>query len=65
MLEDGSSRIIQAVRDVFEIRDSEPKTDRDDGPSSSQCKVVLIGRGLGPDADPWQESFETFMAESE
>lgn len=55
--EDGSSRIIQAVRDVFEIRD--PKND---SLSTTQCKIVLIGRGLGPNVDPWKESFESFIA---
>ncbi|EHA22813.1 hypothetical protein ASPNIDRAFT_175519, partial [Aspergillus niger ATCC 1015] len=40
VLSDGSTKIIQAVRDVFEIRDSEPA----DG--KTQCKIVLIGRGL-------------------
>lgn len=60
-LDDGSSMIIQAVRDVFEIRDSEPR--RSDGQESStlQCKIVLIGRGLGPSVDPWRESFESFV----
>ncbi len=60
-LEDGSSKIIQAVRDVFEIRDSE-STQSDDGkPSPLQCKIVLIGRGLGPTVDPWRDSFESFV----
>ncbi|KAJ5172751.1 hypothetical protein N7492_005344 [Penicillium capsulatum] len=55
--EDGSSRIIQAVRDVFEIRDVE-----NESLSTTQCKIVLIGRGLGPSVDPWRESFESFIA---
>lgn len=56
--EDGSEKIIQAVRDVFEIRDSEsaPAAER-----KMQCKIVLIGRGLGPDAQPWQRSLEAFL----
>ncbi|KAG2413260.1 hypothetical protein HFD88_002449 [Aspergillus terreus] len=56
--EDGSEKIIQAVRDVFEIRDSEsaPTAER-----KMQCKIVLIGRGLGPDAQPWQRSLEAFL----
>ncbi|KAI2789155.1 COBW domain-containing protein 1 [Penicillium oxalicum] len=59
-LQDGSSRIIQAVRDVFEIRDAE--TTKDDGkPSQALCKIVLIGRGLGPTIDPWKESLESFI----
>jgi G3E family GTPase len=56
--EDGSEKIIQAVRDVFEIRDPEsaPAAER-----KMQCKIVLIGRGLGPDAQPWQRSLEAFL----
>lgn len=65
-LEDGSSKIIQAVRDVFEIRDADPAPDKgSDGSSTPQCKVVLIGRGLGEDVQPWQRSFEEFMARDE
>jgi G3E family GTPase len=60
-LEDGSSRIIQAVRDVFEIRDAEPTQSDEDQPSPVQCKIVLIGRGLGPTVDPWRDSFESFV----
>lgn len=64
VLVDGSSKTIQAVRDVFEIRDSDPAPDRSsgEGSSKSQCKVVLIGRGLGESAQPWQKSFEAFLA---
>lgn len=60
-LEDGSSKTIQAVRDVFEIRDSEPTQSDDDKPSPVQCKIVLIGRGLGPSVNPWRDSFESFV----
>lgn len=60
-LDDGSSKIIQAVRDVFEIRDSEPWKRNDQESSVVQCKIVLIGRGLGPSADPWRDSFESFV----
>ncbi|KAJ5666768.1 COBW domain-containing protein 1 [Penicillium macrosclerotiorum] len=60
-LEDGSNKIIQAVRDVFEIRDSEPTQSNGDETSVVQCKIVLIGRGLGPTADTWRESFESFV----
>ncbi|KAJ5175924.1 COBW domain-containing protein 1 [Penicillium canariense] len=62
-LDDGSNKIIQAVRDVFEIRDSEPMQHDEDKPSTFQCKIVLIGRGLGPTSDPWRESFESFIRE--
>ncbi|RAK93066.1 CobW domain protein [Aspergillus costaricaensis CBS 115574] len=57
VLSDGSTKIIQAVRDVFEIRDSEPA----DG--KNQCKIVLIGRGLGGDDGEraWQRSLEEWL----
>ncbi|KAJ5087381.1 hypothetical protein N7456_010997 [Penicillium angulare] len=63
VFEDGSSKIIQAVRDVFEIRDSErPREARGEGEEEKvQCKIVLIGRGLTADVDPWRESFEAFV----
>ncbi|KAI9934866.1 hypothetical protein MW887_000486 [Aspergillus wentii] len=60
VLEDGSSKIIQAVRDVFEIRDSESPAD-----PKSQCKIVLIGRGLGGDVEPWKENFEKFLTQDD
>ncbi|RDW90460.1 CobW family GTP-binding protein [Aspergillus mulundensis] len=60
---DGSSKIIQAVREVFEIRD-EVASSSDENQSKSQCKIVLIGRGLG-DVGPWQRSFEEFLAKGE
>lgn len=56
VLQDGSCKIIQAVREVFEIRDSEPKTG-----GGGDCKLVLIGRGLGQDAQPWRRNFEAFL----
>ncbi|PYI08239.1 cobW-domain-containing protein [Aspergillus sclerotiicarbonarius CBS 121057] len=59
VLDDGSTKIIQAVRDVFEIRDAEPAQD-----AKTQCKVVLIGRGLGVDAGSWQRSFEEVLVRS-
>ncbi|KAJ5243304.1 uncharacterized protein N7469_001631 [Penicillium citrinum] len=59
VLEDGSTRIIQAVRDVFEIRDAEPA--KEDGTGPTQCKIVLIGRGLGSSVEPWKESFESYV----
>jgi hypothetical protein len=62
ILNDGTSRIIQAVRDVFEIRDAEPIERDEERTQPLQCKVVLIGRGLGPSADPWRESFESCVA---
>lgn len=64
VLDDGSSKIIQAVRDVFEIRDSEPKAESNGDGSKPQCKIVLIGRGLG-NVQPWKSNFEAFMAQNE
>jgi len=61
ILNDGTSRIIQAVRDVFEIRDAEP-IDNEDKSKTLQCKIVLIGRGLGLSVEPWRESFESCLA---
>ena len=61
VLDDRSCKIIQAVRDVFEIRDAEAAPSGEDS-ATAQCKVVLIGRGLGSSVDPWQESFESFLA---
>lgn len=57
-LEDGTTKIIQAVRDVFEIRESEHWQK---GEKEAQCKIVLIGRGLGPSVDPWKQSFESYV----
>ncbi|KAL5332804.1 CobW/HypB/UreG, nucleotide-binding domain-containing protein [Aspergillus crustosus] len=54
---DGSAKIIQAVRDVFEIRDQALAQDEE---GKRECKIVLIGRGLG-DVSVWQESFEEFV----
>ncbi|KAL3474356.1 CobW/HypB/UreG, nucleotide-binding domain-containing protein [Aspergillus californicus] len=58
-LTDGSSRFIQAVRDVFEIRDGD-EAGTGEQERKTQCKLVLIGRGLG-DAAVWQESFGEFI----
>ncbi|KAE8348207.1 CobW/HypB/UreG, nucleotide-binding domain-containing protein [Aspergillus coremiiformis] len=62
IIDDGTSRVIQAVRDVFEIRDAET-TSSDEG--QKQCKIVLIGRGLGPEARPWQKSLEACLERHE
>ena len=60
--DEQSTKIIQAVRDVFEIRDSEQLPQSDKPP---RCKIVLIGRGLGTDGVPWQQNFETFLESDE
>ena len=52
-LTDTNVRVIQGVREVFEITDAETKPPPSDGLAS---KIVLIGRGLGKDSSPWQES---------
>ncbi|KAL4783079.1 CobW/HypB/UreG, nucleotide-binding domain-containing protein [Aspergillus varians] len=61
-LSNGSNKIIQAVRDVFEIRDEVPSSSGNE--RKTQCKIVLIGRGLG-DVVPWQKSFDEFLAKEE
>ncbi|KAK2865472.1 hypothetical protein FQN49_003539 [Arthroderma sp. PD_2] len=56
-LTDGKIRIIQGVREVFEIADAE-----DGQPSSTPAsKIVLIGRGLGLDSSVWQRSLLSFL----
>jgi G3E family GTPase len=64
-LDDGSFQVVQGVRDIFEIRAAEERR-RDLDPASElgHCKMVLIGRSLGTSADPWQQSFERFLAQS-
>jgi G3E family GTPase len=57
-LNDGSFKIIQAVRDVFEIRDSENRP-LNDGPD--HCKIVLIGRAIGASAVVWEQSLKHFL----
>lgn len=60
-MEAGSAKIIQAVREVFEIRDVQGSTVDPSDSQAFQCKVALIGRGLGHDAGPWQRSFDYFL----
>jgi len=60
-LNDGSFRIIQAVRDVFEIRDVEDSRGDMNSDGPGHCKVVLIGRGLGASGTPWQQSLTSFL----
>ena len=57
-MEDGSTKVIQAVREVFDIRDVDQTESSD---AERQCKIALIGRGLGHDAGPWQRSFDYFL----
>lgn len=45
-LADGSARVIQGVREVFEIRQVPQETDENHPTDGSAGKIVLIGRGL-------------------
>jgi G3E family GTPase len=56
-LSNGEVKIVQGVRDIFEILDSHnPQVSPDDvTPNSSQGKIVLIGRHLSN--KPFEESF--------
>ncbi|EED20743.1 CobW domain protein [Talaromyces stipitatus ATCC 10500] len=57
-LTDGTFKIIQAVREMYEIRDSENRESKDDETDvPDHCKIIIIGRDLGTLASPWQESF--------
>lgn len=57
-LTDSNVRVIQGVREVFEITDAETRQPPSDAPAS---KMVLIGRGLGKGSAPWQESLIEFL----
>ena len=52
---DGTAKIVQGVREVFEIIDEPTCTETTDGVRRSEGKVVLIGRNLG--GLPFLESF--------
>ncbi|OJJ42721.1 hypothetical protein ASPZODRAFT_2119534 [Penicilliopsis zonata CBS 506.65] len=54
---DGPDKIIQAVREIFEIREAQASSE------SRECKIVLIGRGLG-EAEVWQRSFDECLQAS-
>jgi G3E family GTPase len=57
-LTDGTFKIIQAVREMYEIRDSEHREKQDDQfEIPSHCKIVIIGRDLRSSAEPWQNTF--------
>lgn len=60
-LSDGSFKVIQAVREVFEIRDSPNRERQQEAPQP--CKIVLIGRDVGKDTTPWERSFRSFLKE--
>lgn len=46
-MRNGAVKVLQGVRDVFEIKDSEERA-ADDKESGEETKVVIIGRDLGP-----------------
>ena len=54
-----SVKMIQGVRDVFEMTTVPHVRDHDEG-STRQGKMVLIGRGLS-DAAVWQRSLDNFL----
>jgi len=54
-MQDGSVRLIQGVREVYEILEPDSKASVATGGS----KLVLIGRGL--DAEPWQSSLNAAL----
>jgi G3E family GTPase len=62
-LNDGSFKVIQAVREMYEIRDSEnrERTEEDDE-APDHCKIVIIGHDLG-DAAGWRDSFAQTLRE--
>lgn len=58
-LTDGSVKVIQGVRDVFEIKDS-PQENGDGEHSTSETKIVIIGRDI---ADlKLDQSYSSFMS---
>ncbi|OAX83206.1 hypothetical protein ACJ72_02440 [Emergomyces africanus] len=57
-LTDGGTQIIQGVQEVFEITETDT---RHPSATGDHCKIVLIGRGLGRDSRPWQESLKTYL----
>ncbi|KKZ60884.1 hypothetical protein EMCG_04475 [[Emmonsia] crescens] len=57
-LTDGGTQIIQGVQEVFEIKETDS---RHPSVSGDHCKIVLIGRGLGTDSRPWQESLQASL----
>lgn len=50
---DGTKQIVQGVQQMFEITESRSGNVA----SVGDCKIVLIGRGLGHDPKPWLDSF--------
>ncbi|EEP77556.1 hypothetical protein UREG_02405 [Uncinocarpus reesii 1704] len=55
----GSVKIVQGVRDIFEITDSETQQ----ASAIKASKFVLIGRGLGKTPSVWRESLLEFLGD--
>ena len=57
-LESGEIKMIQGVREVFEIGETK-KTANDAMQAQHQSKMVLIGKGL--EGLPWEDSLKSFV----
>lgn len=55
----GQTKLIQGVREIFELTDAADASSQDTSKPSQGGKIVLIGRGL--DEQPWQESLHTSL----
>ena len=61
-MESGGAKMVQGVREVFEITDLRPskRSEEADLPVAVDGKLVMIGKGL---ADlPWSESLTAYLA---
>ncbi|KAI9695487.1 MAG: hypothetical protein M1820_008589 [Bogoriella megaspora] len=67
-IEDGSTKMLQGVREVFEIidaRDSARRTRSEEGTAGTvEGKIVLIGRGLKGNEEAFSQSLYTFLRSS-
>ena len=64
LLDSGQEKMVQGVRDVFEITDLADARTQDRGPEEVDIvprsgKLVFIGRGLM--GQPWKESLQYFL----
>jgi G3E family GTPase len=60
-LANGRIKIIQGVREIFEITDSETHWTA----PTDVSKIVLIGQGLGTNSSPWKESLNACLESTE
>ena len=60
----SKTRIIQGVREMFEITDPESRAFSDEGDVPGS-KIVLIGKGLGRDGALWRESLLACLGDGE